>query len=82
MSRKDVKQKKEQHWKSCEDKLRGAQLPEEPDEGRIELLNGRQQRQFEKIRSMKDVGTKLEALYGACGKPLPETYRWSNPMPS
>lgn len=50
-----------------------------PDESRIELLDWKQQELFEKIRSMRDVEAKLEALYKACRKPVPETYRWSTP---
>ncbi|KAK7737142.1 hypothetical protein SLS63_002933 [Diaporthe eres] len=80
-SRKEVKEKKADHWKSCDGKLRGLLHPDDPDESRVELLDWKQQELFEKIRSMRDVEAKLEALYKACRKPVPETYRWSTPPP-
>lgn len=73
-SRKEVKEKKEDHWKSCDGKLRSVLYFEGPDESSIELLDWKQQELFEKIRSMRDVEAKLEALYKACRKPVPETY--------
>ncbi|KAK7716231.1 hypothetical protein SLS64_003383 [Diaporthe eres] len=73
-SRKEVKEKKADHWKSCDGKLRGLLHPDDPDESRVELLDWKQQELFEKIRSMRDVEAKLEALYKACRKPVPETY--------
>lgn len=52
---------------------------DEADEGNNDLLDWKQQELFEKIKSIRDVGAKLKALYEACGKPVPRTYCSSNP---
>ena len=75
-SRTQVSQKKAEHWESCDGKRRNAIYPDPPDEDTIELLNWKQEEKFKKVKSIKDVGAKLEALYKVCGKPVPETYRW------
>lgn len=80
MSRKKVQEKKEEHWKSCEGKRRGVLYFNGPDEARTEFLDWKQQELFERIRSMRDVEAKLEALYKACRKPVPDTYRWSTSL--
>ncbi|KAI3394854.1 hypothetical protein diail_2140 [Diaporthe ilicicola] len=80
-SRTEVKQEKEEHWKYCGEKLRGAR-PKEFDENGIELLDHQQQRLFERIKSTKDVAAKLGALYEACRKPVPETYHATAPYPA
>ncbi|KAL1852524.1 hypothetical protein Daus18300_012122 [Diaporthe australafricana] len=72
-SRTFVKKEKEKHWKVCKEKLRGALL-EGSDEDGDELLNSEQQKRFEKIKSTKDIGAKLKALYEACGMLVPDTY--------
>jgi hypothetical protein len=45
----------------------------------VEVLDEDQQERFEKVKSKRDVNTKLKALYEACGKPVPDTYCWSSP---
>lgn len=47
---------------------------DEVDEGEADLLDWKQQELFEKIESIRDVQAKLEALYEACGRLIPETY--------
>lgn len=80
MSRKEVKKEKEEHWKSCEGKRRRVIYFNDRDEEGLELLDWKQQEVFEKIKAIRNVGAKLEALYKACGKPVPGTYRSSNPL--
>lgn len=80
MSRKEVKQEKEEHWKKCEGKRSRVIYFDGLDEDGIELMDWKQQELFEKVKSIRNVGAKLEALYKACGKPVPETYRSSSPL--
>lgn len=70
-----MKRKKEKHWESCYGKLRGLLYFDEDDERTPELLDWKQQELFENIRKIRDVGEKLKALYEACGKPVPRSYR-------
>lgn len=79
MSRTEVTRKKDEHWKTCEGKRRNTLYPDSPDEDRMELLDWKQQERFEKVKTIRDVRSKLKALYEACGKPVPETYCWSTP---
>lgn len=43
------------------------------------IISEEQQDELKKVKEIKDIERKLETLYTACGLPLPETYRESNP---
>lgn len=79
MSRAKVTQEKDEHWKTCEGKRRKRLYFDGSDEYRMELLDWKQQERFEKVKSIRDLKAKLEALYEACGKPEPKTFCWSTP---
>lgn len=72
-SRTHVRQEKDKHWRVCKEKLRGAVFAETDEDGH-ELLDSEQQKRFEKIKSTKDIGAKLKALYEACGMRPPDTF--------
>lgn len=74
-----MKERKEEHWENCEQKRRRIIYFKESEEDGSELLDWEQQKLLEQIKSTRDVKAKLKALYGACGKPVPETYCWSSP---
>lgn len=62
-------------------KLSGEPYDDGPDADGTELLTRNQLDDFATIRSERNVGAKLGALYRSCGKPVPETYCWSNQPP-
>lgn len=45
----------------------------------VELMTEDQQEEFSKVKSIREPATKIRAMYRACGKPLPDTYRASWP---
>lgn len=63
------------HIPGCREQNGGTLRPCEPTD--LELLSEAQQSDFEKVLKIRDIGKKFAALYRACGKPEPETYRAS-----
>lgn len=72
-NRKEVKTKREAHILRCKEEHQG--VPRQLGPNDVEVLSREQQAEFEKVLQIRKVDDKFAALYKACGKAEPETYR-------
>lgn len=59
---------------ACREQSNGSVL-QPPEPADVEILSQEQQSEFEKVLKIRGNEKKFAALYRACGKPEPETYR-------
>lgn len=74
-SRADVRRHRDAHIPGCRKQYGGTLRLCEPTD--LEILSQAQQSEFEKVVKIRNIEKKFAALYRACGKPEPETYRAS-----